>query len=227
MASSNLRRLRMKMATIVVCFVAATLMAPSSAAIAVSEASVHDRALAAVTEALKAAETNLKLDIQWDLLPKMTTKQLNKLLEMIPTDIKVEVLTDGIKTRATTGCTTGGATVFFIGGVTHTKLWKFKESVYFCWNYGQRTVTNHETPYVEAYVWPTGQAQGWSYQGITNGPVSTPHRDAYGIVYYEDYVQGRFQVCVFNVGCLANAYPWIKLRTYRDGSVSADYSTGV
>jgi hypothetical protein len=191
----------------------------------------HAQALAAVQKAVRAAPDALGLKVNESVLASMSTAELKAALEIIPNSFelvespvtKSSGAVSTLAAAATKGCKENTATLYFKGGVTKAKLWRLKSSVDFCWNYGSRTVTSIETATVEAYVYKPAVAMGWKYRGVTNGPTNVARRDTYGISHYETYVQAQFEACSVagDIACFVESDPWIRLKSYRDGSTNA------
>lgn len=70
-------------------------------------------------------------------------------------------------------------------GVTEVKLWRFTETVYYCYDYGRCTVTSIATPETNAYIYGPGNIEGWKYKGTDNTPNNIAHKDIYGILLHE------------------------------------------
>ncbi|MFF0313538.1 hypothetical protein ACFYPH_02665 [Micromonospora sp. NPDC005252] len=210
---------------------------------AYAEDDAHATALAAATAALQTSASSTGLTVDWAILATLSTEELLAIPESVPTD------PDGIELQdpdpvesgalgqppadwptpdgagsASGGdsCKTNGATLYFKGGVTRAKLWRFTESVYYCYNYGRRTITRISTPDTAGYIYGPGQVQGWKYRGVRSGPNNVKHTDLYGVSYYTSYVQAQFELCTVRLACVAESDPWIRLYSYRDGSVRAE-----
>jgi hypothetical protein len=184
----------------------------------------HAKALAEATQAFQNAPKELGLRVKWDVVRSFTTEELKAATAAVPTGVELVVEEQDAdkkaKTAAASGCKTGGAVVIFTGGVTRADLWRMKESVYFCWN--ERTVTNISTPEIEGHVYGPGVISGWRWRGPKSGPTNTAHHGQFGIIRYVSYVQGHFELCPPRVACWSEAFPWIRLSSYRDGTVAAE-----
>jgi len=107
------------------------------------------------------------------------------------------------------------STSFLVG----TVVYKFHQTVHFCWNTAnQLTVVNTGT-----YV--SNVDPNWIYRGLTAssgyfftwccGQAQSGH---YGLR------QGHFDNCILKYGCVGSEYPWVKIWIHGDGSWS--YDTG-
>jgi hypothetical protein len=197
---------------------------------AMADSAEHDKVLAEITRTARDAPDVLGLKIDFEAISSYSTLELETLLTAIPTDYEI-ILDEDNATPAsrngevnaaaapTTGCKTAGGTLVFIGGVTRAKLWNFKVSVHFCWDFGKRKVTSIDTPELQGHVYGPGQVLGWKYRGPHQGsPVQTPFRDTFGIDHYETYAQALFELCTVKLACAAESDPWVRVATFRDGS---------
>ncbi|MDM4723293.1 hypothetical protein QTQ03_28700 [Micromonospora sp. WMMA1363] len=212
--------------------VAGVVFAVNAAAPAHAKESDHAAALAAAEVALRSSAEKTGLKVKWDLLSTLTTEELKAIPDAVPTSVSVEVTSekavekpvdvDRVSAASAATCKTNGATIYYWGGFTDVKLWRFTETVYYCYDYGKRTVTSIATPETTGYVYGPGQVEGWKYRGVRGVPNNIAHRDSFGISYYTSYVQASFELCTLRLSCIAESNPWIRLYSYRDGSVRAD-----
>lgn len=203
-----------------------------AAAPANAEPSEHAAALAAAESALTISAEKTGLKVKWGMLPALSTEELRAIPEIAPTRVSVEISSEEVAAKPSNSgrvssasaatCKTNGATLYFEGGVTNVKLWRFTETVYYCYDYGARTITSIATPETNGYIYGPGQIEGWKYRGVRGVPNNIAHSDSYGISYYTSYVQASFELCTIRFSCIAESNPWIRLYSYRDGSARAD-----
>jgi len=121
--------------------------------------------------------------------------------------------------HATSGCKDVDAWRYSTSFLFGTVVYKFHQTVHFCWNTAkQLTVVN-----TGSYV--SDVDANWVYRGLTAsnayfftwccGQTMSGH---YGLR------QGHFDNCIVKYGCIGTEYPWVKIWVHGDGTWT--YATG-
>lgn len=93
-------------------------------------------------------------------------------------------------------------------------LYTFGQNIKWCSSNGQITKT------YDRYEIPTTNAPFWIYRGLNGNTLSaTPTTRS-----VESYFQGKFEICYpIPVGCVQQAYPWIRFTLNANGSWVGDH----